>query len=402
MMNNKRALVALAALLMLALGMPALAQVSFNGTVISRETTAVSAPFGGLVDKISLRKGDVIHVGDPVATIKTTKVYAEMDGIVSGIFAREGDQTEGITDRYGGVMYLEPINKYLVSATTEKAYNSSDTKYVHIGEKVYLSCTKDGTHVGTAVVTKISEVDESGNTPYTLEVVGGEFYMGETVGIYRSSDHSPSSRIGRGTIQQNAAVPVKGTGSVLKLHVQVGDRVERGEVLFETVEGVLDGLFAVDNTIYSPLDGIVASVEATQGSAVEKGGKLITVFPKDAMQIEMNVSELDLAEIHEGDKVSIEFEWDADGALQLEGVVSGISSVGVEKTEKSSGDVQYSAYVDFTPVESVRLDMSVIVYTQDAQAADDLDDEDDLEDADEAEDEEIADAAEDEEDAEDE
>ncbi|MBR1821005.1 MAG: HlyD family efflux transporter periplasmic adaptor subunit [Clostridia bacterium] len=372
MRNKKSFAVALAVGLALLLGAPALAQATFQGSVISRETTAVSAPFGGLIDDISLRKGDVIHVGDPVATIKTTKVYAEMDGVVSGVFAREGDQTEGITERYGGVMYLEPVNKYLVSATTEKAYNSSATKYVHIGERVYLSCTKDGTHVGTAVVTKISDVDDSGNTPYTLEVIGGEFYMGETVGIYRDSAYATESRIGRGTIQQNAAVPVKGTGSVLKLHVQVGDRVERGEVLFETVEGVLDGLYAVDNTIYSPLDGFVASVEATQGSAVEKGGKLISVFPKDAMQIEMKVSELDLNEIREGDKVSIEFEWDADGALQLEGVVSGISSVGEEKTENSSGDAQYSAYVDFTPVDSVRLDMSVIVYVQDgdAEAAD--------------------------------
>ncbi len=374
MNKGKLLTAAMAALLILALGAPALAQVTFQGTVISRETITVSAPFGGLVDELSLRKGDKICVGDPVATIKTTKVYAEMDGVVSGIFAKEGDQTEGITERYGGVMYLEPINKYVVSATTEKAYNSSDTKYVHIGERVYLSCTKDGTHVGTAVVTKVSEVDENGNTPYTLEVVGGEFYMGETVGIYRDSAHSSASRIGRGTIQQNAAVPVKGTGSVLKLHVQVGDRVERGEVLFETVEGVLDGLYAVDNTIYSPLDGFVATVEAAQGSAVEKGGKLITVYPKDAMQIEMKVSELDLNEIHEGDRVSIEFEWDADGTLQLDGVVSGISSVGDEKEEKSSSDAQYSAYVDFTPVDSVRLNMSVIVYVQDAEDAGDAGD----------------------------
>ena len=263
-------------------------------------------------------------------------------------------------------MYIEPVTRYVVAATTEKAYNSSDTKYVHIGEKVYLSCAKDGTHVGTAVVTSVSDVDESGNTPYKLEVTSGDFYMGETVGIYRDSAHSSETRIGRGTIQQHAAVPVKGSGSILRLHVEVGDHVERGEVLFETVEGVLDGLYAVDNTILSPLDGIIASVDATQGSAVEKGGKLVTVYPKDAMQIEMKVSELDLNEVHEGDKVSIEFEWDADGALQLEGVVSGISSVGDEKSaEKSSGDAQYSAYVDFTPVDSVRLDMSVIVYVQD-------------------------------------
>lgn len=368
MRNRKLWLCLLAALLALITGAQALGEVSFPGTVISRETVAVSAPFGGLIEKVGLRKGDPIHVGDEVATIKTTKVYAEMDGVVSGIFAREGDDTEGITTRYGGVMYLEPINRYVVSATTEKAYNSSDTKYVHIGERVYLSCTKDGTHVGTAVVTSLSEVDESGNTPYKLEVTGGAFYMGETVGIYRDPKYASNSRIGRGTIQQNAAVPVKGTGSVLRIHVQVGDTVERGELLFETVEGALDGLYAVDNVIPSPMDGIVASVEVTQGGSIEKGGKLITVYPDDAMQIEMKVSELDLNEIHEGDKVSIEFEWDADGALMLDGVVSGISRVGAEQSEGKSTEASYSAYVDFTPVESVRLDMSVIVYVLDAAA----------------------------------
>ena len=370
MKNNKLWLCLLAALIAATLGAQALAEVSFPGKVISKDTLAVSAPFGGLIEAIDLRKGDPIHVGDAVATIKTTKVYAEMDGVVSGIFAREGDDTEGITTRYGGVMYLEPINRYVVSATTEKAYNSSDTKYVHIGERVYLSCTKDGTHVGTAVVTSLSEVDESGNTPYKLEVTGGDFYMGETVGIFRSANHDSSTRIGRGTIQQNAAVPVKGSGSVLKIHVQVGDTVERGELLFETVEGALDGLYAVDNAIASPLDGIVASVEVTQGGSIEKGGKLITVYPNDAMQIEIKVSELDLNEIHEGDKVTIEFEWDADGTLMLDGTVSAISRVGAEKADGASNEASYSAYVDFTPVDSVRLDMSVIVYVQDDGAAD--------------------------------
>ena len=356
---------------------PALAQISFQGTVVSSKTIAVNAPFGGIVDEIELRKGDPIQVGAPVATIRTTKVFAEMDGTVSGIFAREGDQTEGITERYGAVMYIEPVNRYVVSATTEKAYNSSETRYIHIGERVHLACTKDGTHVGTAVVTNVGGASSSesssssdsgsgsssGHTSYKLEVTSGDFYMGETVGIYRDSAHSSESRIGRGTIQQNAAVAVKGTGSVLKMHVQVGDHVERGEVLFETVEGVLDGLYAMDNTIYSPMDGIVATVDAVQGSAVEKNGKLISVYPEEALQIAIKVSELDLKEIHEGDKVSIEFEWDMDGTRQVQGVVSSISRVGEEQTDKTS-DAQYTAYVDFTPDETVRLDMTVSVYTQ--------------------------------------
>ena len=375
-------------------GVPALAQVTFQGTVVSSKTIVVNAPFGGIVDEINLRKGDPVKIGEPVATIRTTKVFAEMDGTVSGIFAREGDQCEGITERYGAEMYLEPVNRYVVSATTEKAYNSSETRYIHIGERVHLACTKDGTHVGTAVVTNVggatsgdsggsSDSSSGGSsasyTSYKLEVTSGDFYMGETVGIYRDADHSSASRIGRGTIEQNSAVAIKGTGSVLKLHVQVGDHVERGEVLFETVEGVLDGLYAMDNVICSPLNGIVATVDASQGSAVEKNGKLISIYPEEALQIAIKVSELDLKEIHEGDKVSIEFEWDMDGTRQVEGVVSSISRVGEEQTDKTS-DAQYTAYVDFTPDDTVRLDMTVSVYTHDDGSGDALTDEDASED----------------------
>ena len=356
---------------------PAMAEISFEGRVIASETVPVIAPFGGLVDKVALRTGDPVEIGDPVATISTTKVYATADGVISGVFAREGDDTEGVVSRYGAVVYIEPTNRYMISATTEKAYNSSSTKYVHIGEKVYLSCTKDGSHTGTAMVTSVSEVDESGNTPYKLEVTGGEFYMGETVGIFRSEDYSSSSRIGRGTIQQNAAIAVKGSGSVLKMHVMEGDKVERGELLFETVEGVLDGLYAMDNTIVSGVAGVIASVDTAPGSEVGKGSKLVTVYPEGSFQIEVLVSELDLRDLREGDAVAIEFDWDADGTRRTVGTVDSISHVNTSAGEGAgaSSGAEYSAYISFTAADDVRLGMSVLVYvTSEGEAAEESQD----------------------------
>ena len=104
MRNSKLRICGLILALAMLAGVPALAQVTFQGTVVSSKTITVNAPFGGIVDEISLRKGDPIKIGEPVATIRTTKVFAEMDGTVSGIFAREGDQCEGITERYGAEM----------------------------------------------------------------------------------------------------------------------------------------------------------------------------------------------------------------------------------------------------------------------------------------------------------
>ncbi len=344
----------------------AFADTMFSGNVVAIETAAVSAPFGGMTRDIALKKGDLVAIGDPIATIYTTKIYAPQEGTVSGVFGQPGDGAESIGTRYGAVIYIEPVNRYTVSATTDKAYNSSENRFISVGETVYLSCSKDGTHVGRAVVTKVdtSSAASTGNSSYQLEVTAGEFYMGEEVGIFRAEDYDAKSRIGRGIVTQNAAIPVTGAGSILKMHVQPGDRVERGEILFETVEGVLDGLYAMDNTIVSDVEGVVATVDVTTGGAVGKGANMITVYPKSAFRLEVSVSEMDLVDIAEGDTVEIEFDFDADGASRCEGVVESISHVSNAET----GSAEYSAYITFTPDENVRLGMSAIAYVLDAEA----------------------------------
>lgn len=352
-----------ALLLALILCTPALAQTAFSGTVVAVETVAVSAPFGGVTRDIALQKGDLVFVGDDVATICTTKVYAPQSGTVSGIFGQEGDSAESIGTRYGAVLYIEPTNRYTVAASTDKAYNRSQNRFISVGETVYLSCTQDGSHTGQAIVTKVdsSAAADTANTNYSLEVTAGEFYMGETVAIYRDSAFTEESRIGRGIVTQNAAIAVPGAGSILKMHVQQGDRVERGELLFETVDGDLDGLYAVDNRIVSDVEGVVASVDMTTGGSVAKGANMITVYPKSAFRLEVTASEMDLNDIAEGDKVEIEFDFDEFGTSSCEGTVESISHV----SSAESGSAEYNVYILFEPGEDVRLGMSAVAYVGD-------------------------------------
>ena len=287
------------------------------------------------------------------------------DGTVSGVFASEGDSADGIKTRYGGLGYIEPINRYTLSCSTEKAYNSSENRYIHISESIYLKCTKDGSHQGRGIVTAIDEKDES---KYTVEVTGGEFYMGETVDIYRNSEYETASRIGRGTVGRTQAVAVNGTGSVLRIHVKPGDTVERGELLFETVTGTLDGLYAPDTQVVSDVAGVVATVDASNGTAVEKDAKIATIYPSDDMQIKMVISEADLGDVSVGGKAEVEFNWDADSGKRFEGTISSISYLsekpGEGSTSSSQQSAQYVAYVDFTPDETVRIGMTVIVYVE--------------------------------------
>ena len=363
-----------ALLLALALPLAAQAETVFAGEVTAETAQVIAAPYGGLVEDVRVRVGDSVKIGDPIATVETAKTYASTDGTVSGVFAHEGDSADGVKTQYGALVYIEPINRFTLACSTEKGYNSSENRYIHIGETVFLKCTKDGSHQGRGVVTGLDEKDDG---KFTVEVTGGEFYMGETVDIYRSGDYANASRIGRGTVGRTQTVAVNAEGSVLKMHVKAGDTVERGELLFETVEGPLDGLYAMDNAIVSNVAGVVASVDVTPGSAAAKGAKLITVYPEGSFQIEMLVSELDLRDLREGDRVSIEFDWDTEGTQRAEGVVESISHVNAgtggdgASSSSSSAMAQYSAYINFdaSATPDVRLGMSVIVYTADGAAA---------------------------------
>lgn len=359
-MNRKTWLAAMLTLVMIPFG--AAAETVFTGEVTVGETHVIAAPYGGLVEDVQVRVGDSVKIGDPIATVETTKVYAEVEGTVSGVFANEGDSASGVKERYGALVYIEPINRFTVACSTDKAYNSSENRYIHIGESVYLKCTKDGSHQGRGVVTALGENSDS---QFTVEVTGGEFYLNEQVSIYRDSDYSAKSCIGRGTVGRTRTVAVTGEGSVLKVHVQPGDTVERGEVLLETVSGVLDGLYAPDKQVVSDVEGVIATVDASNGTAVEKNAKIVSVYPNDAMQIRFLIAEEDLAGVQVGNKVQIEFNWDAEGKARFEGTVSSISYLTESQGEgASSSGAQYAAYVDFTPDESVRIGMTVIVYVE--------------------------------------
>lgn len=112
------------------------AEITFDGTVVAGDAVSVTAPFGGMVSDVAVKAGSEIALGDAICTIETTKVYAPTSGTVCGLFGQPGDAVDTVTQRYGAVLYLSPAEKYTISASINKAYNSSETRYVTIGETV--------------------------------------------------------------------------------------------------------------------------------------------------------------------------------------------------------------------------------------------------------------------------
>lgn len=344
--------------------------ITFTGTVAASQTCEVYAPIGGTVDSVNVEAGQKVCADDAIVSLSTTKVYAEESGTVTGVFGQPGDNAETVAQKYGAVMYLEGESVYSIDASTDNAYNSTATKFVRTGEQVYLSCYSDSSHTGTGVITAIE------GTNYTVKVLSGEFLIGETVNVYRGDSAVSAQRIGRGTLNRVSPTAVTGSGSIVSLAVSDGDAVERGDLLFETLDGSFDGLYMSGCEISAGVDGTVSQVDVQQGGAVQKGSVVAVVYPEGAMRVEAQIAESNLASIAVGDPVSIELIWNQDEEVSYPGTISMISAIsdsagasGDSMSGESDDSVTYTVYIDFTPDANTRYGMSAVVTTLDAEEA---------------------------------
>ena len=338
-------------------------ELSYEGTIVAGETVPIQVGFGGKVSNCQKRAGDLVREGEVLASIETTLNYAPIEGTISGLYVAEGDKAEDVTERYGASLYIEPTNRYVIEATTDKAFNSSENRYIHLGERLYLKCVTDGSHKGTGMVSALTEEG------YKIEVTGGDFYMGEKVDAYRKSEYGKESCVGRGTVNRATPVAVKGEGSVLKIHVKNGDFVERGELLFETVTGVLDGLYAPGNQVLSPITGIISSVEKNNGETIDKGDTLMKVISRDSMQVEFEVPEADLFILKEGQAVNMELYWETENGKTYSGQIASIAHMNTAQNDESNRKT-YTAYATIDADDRIRAGMTVIVKVEETEVHD--------------------------------
>ena len=364
-LNIKRVFASLIAVLLLA---PcALADsITFTGTVAASGTCEVYAPIGGAVEAVNVEAGQKVAAGDVLVKLSTTKVYAEESGTVTAVFGQPGDSADTVAQKYGAVMYIEGESVYNVDASTDNAYNSTATKFVHVGEAVFLSCYSDGNHTGSGVITAVQ------GTGYTVRVTSGEFLIGETVNVYRGDSAVSTQRIGRGTLNRTNPTAVTGSGSIVAFAVSAGDAVQRGDLLFETLDGAFSGLYMSGSEIAAGVSGTVSQINAQQGGALQKDGVVAVIYPEGAMRVEAQISETNLASVAVGDPVSVELVWNQDEGVTYPGTISMISAIADNAaSEGANADsaATYTVYIDFTPDENTRYGMNAVVTTLDAEDA---------------------------------
>lgn len=255
------------------------------GAIAARESLRVTLSDAGVLSRVAVKAGDVVARGGLLAELATERTFAIEDGIVARTLAEAGDAVRGT------VLEIAPVNRYTIYCTVDSAYGSSAAKLVHGGEAVYVKCTANGTHRGTGVITQVD------GSEYRVTATGGELLVGETVYLYRDAGFTFRKRVGIGTVLAADTVTYEAEGTLLRLDVEEGEFVQRGELLFETCG-------AEEPTLTAPADAIVLSC-AKQGATLAAGDEAFVLAPIDSLCVEAQITEQTAGRVAAGDAVGI-------------------------------------------------------------------------------------------------
>ncbi|MBQ0092018.1 MAG: HlyD family efflux transporter periplasmic adaptor subunit [Clostridiales bacterium] len=277
----------------------------YSGVTAAASEIGICAEADGVLERVWAEAGDTVDAGGVLAEYRTEKVFASQDGTVAAIHYAEGDHC------CGSVLEIMPVERYRIYCTAENAYQSAESTLLHSGERVYIKCTVNGTHRGVGTVTNID------GSEYGVLTVGGDFHVGETVYLYRDAEFSAKQRVGIGTVVENDTEKYAADGTLVKLCVEEGEEIERGQLLYETVSGS-------ETDVRTDISGIVSSVNVSSGDTVQKGQIIASVMPENEICVEISVGETEVAKFRKGMRAEITFAADRDETLSY-GTVSGVA-----------------------------------------------------------------------------
>lgn len=313
------------------LAAPALAE-AYQGTSVARETIAICAAASGVLEEVNMLAGDCAAAGECLAKLRSEKIYASQDGYIARIHAQAGDEADG------SVVEISPVSRYTIYCTAAEGYNSTQGRLLHAGETLYMRCTSNGTHQGFGRVYAID------GESYMVEALGGEFYVGETVYLYRDADFRYAQLVGSGTVVSHDPEIYASEGRVTAMHVAQGEYVERGELLYEVIAGE-------DINTVAPVSGIITDCNVRAGDTVEQGQIIGHLALQSDICISIQVDESASAQISAGDSAALIYA-DDDQERLIPGEVIEISRV--------AGEDGYAVYIaPETP--PARLGMTVSV-----------------------------------------
>ena len=346
-----------------------------TGTTSAKNQPNVLAQADGTLTDLRVAVGDTVQEGDILAvitnediddtitdcefalweldeTIQETSagssvlsIKAPMAGRVMAIYAAAGDDALAVFRREGALAIISTDGRMRVEVDdVPKAANLA------LGDSVSV------TGASVDVTGTVTDLTLQG-TYATITINSDELPMGETVTVTTAAGQN----VGTGTLEVNKPMEVSAYGGTIKsVSVKVGQKVERKDTLFKLEDSPLtltlenlrlqreaaakeleDVKAQRENLIVvAPCDGIIASLEVSEGDEITSGSLLCSILQGEDMKLTIAVDELDVVNVEAGQKVTITV--DALSGVEISGEVYKIAPVGSNSGGVTTYDVELS------------------------------------------------------------
>ncbi|HHY69390.1 MAG TPA: HlyD family efflux transporter periplasmic adaptor subunit [Bacillota bacterium] len=358
----------------------------------SREDEAISGA-SGVVKEVFFEIGDQVAEGQPLAFVDAGSIeidirrkeitldllrleLAKAFGVTPEEVANVDPETaliikapisgriEEFTAQVGAVV-PSPVCKIVDNSTLESTFLLPKSLFdkVAVGQKASFACDRfDGFADGT--VTKADPTPIAGEQSFFYEVqvqlknpgllrVGDKGFM-----IIKTPDMDVQQKVEITGYAAEESVTTPFTGKVKEIFVKQGAEIKEGEpilqleagdALLKAMEKQLEYKQAVleldelrsqlgNVNILSPIDGVVMSKNITKGQNIAKGTVAAKVSDFTEMDLLLNVDEMDIAKLSEGQVAMLEF-WGPEGRQEIEGIVSKVGVAGEVREGMSSFNV---------------------------------------------------------------
>ncbi len=332
-----------------------------SGSLSPQKTHSVYNDSEGKIESILVEAGDTVQEGDILvrlsssdieSNIKTYEknlftaqvelsnvrdtgsdyyVYAPSAGTLKQILCEEGDDVASIMKQYGYLAIISRDDKMRIEFEPEVDHS------FEIGDRVSV-------WIDTLEVQGIVEQTVGLGSGIAVTIPDDSYEIGREVLITTIQ----GTRLGSGTLEINMPVPITAIGGTVDtVYYEEGESVGSGSKLFYTtgrlpssdLQSALlsyeEARTALDNEkekqdnliIRAPIDGVVTSVNTSEGVRLEESTSLVTLQSATLFQVKATVDELDIVNVKVGQTVQVEI--DAYDGEQFTGTVSRISGVGV-------------------------------------------------------------------------
>lgn len=332
--------------------------VSGSGPISSSKKYDLTSNVNGTLTKIYFKDGDKVKAGDlifeiddkdaqlqikqlknSIALAQLTRdndmqdylastVTAPIDGEVTDLQAKEGDNISS----NGTLLTITDKSKLKLLVSFNNTYRSK----LYVGQKVTVNAydsAKDELHIVEGTITSISSPSYTtgdGNEVYNVGVVmenSSSLTDGMIGNVVVNIDGREVISKGSGTLSYLKSMTVKAPsgGVIEKLNVENGQIVKQGDVLaqlenedlkltIQTNDLKLEDLYSelktaeeklLDYKIYAPFDGTLTLNDIEQGNSIKQGDILGGVANYDTMEFDIDVDELDIAKLKEGQSARV-------------------------------------------------------------------------------------------------